>query len=314
MLRESDLEISILIVGYESASFLPACLEAVQAATAKIKTEVLFINNSNDASEKLIAAQFPWAQVCKSKGNIGFARATNLLASQATARNLLLLNPDTRIAADAVASLLDAANRNVEFGIFGGTTVIDEQSGRQLDRLELPNTRTLMKNAFRRRRSVERSIMDDDPLCAVSATSGGFMLVRRDVWRRLGGLDERFFLYAEDLDLCKRAIDAGISIARVSTALVFHSIGSGNQHTSERQLAIARGNATYHLKHFSIVRAILHIGLMWLGFMTRTLRATILLQLTGNQSAAARAIAPLVLRPWRWVIGYKHQDRNKPNR
>ena len=211
----SKIDLSILVVGYNSATFLPPCLTSVSEAIDSRPYEILFVNNGTDNSEELVSAAFPAVKVLPSRGNVGFAAGNDYLADHAVGKWLLLLNPDTRLYSGALATLLETAEENPQFAVFGGVTVSQDGTPEARAELELPNLATLLRGLV----GWTRRVGADDPtgeVLPVDALSGGFMMVRHDCWKQLGGLDKSFFLYAEELDFFKRLKDAGGRAAQVS--------------------------------------------------------------------------------------------------
>lgn len=301
--------LSILIVGFNSSRFLPDCIGSLGSALRRHSFELLFIDNGGDESAELLTRLQPDAHVLPGRGNIGFAAANNLLARQASGDWLLLLNPDTELYPGAIDLMLDAAAFAEGYGILGGTTVIDRTSQAPLPELELPDHRTILRGLVGRagRKSVTRG---SDPVAPVSATSGGFMMVRRSVWDELSGLDDRFFLYGEDMDFCRRAQEAGWRIGRVAAAKIFHDVGSGEFVSAQRLKYLALGTATYHHKHFSPPRAWGHVALMCFSICIRAMFAGATQFASAGQRARFGALAPLAFKPWGWMRGYRRNPRD----
>ncbi|RGP41506.1 hypothetical protein BPTFM16_01812 [Altererythrobacter insulae] len=302
MPTKPQFDVSILVVGFNSARFIERCFDAIERAVLGFHAQVLFINNGSDNSEAIIAEAFPWVEIIKSRGNVGFAAANNLLARHSSGEHLLLLNPDTAIDADAVSKLVDAAQMRPSFGILSGTTFIDSGGGAVLPMLTLPATGTLLRNLFPARELP--TPYGKSEVVEVEAVSGGFMFVRRDVWTALGGLDEQYFLYAEDLDFCHRAHQIGAKVGLVPNAEIRHTVGSGDQFSPERLRYKAKGDATYVRNHFSPIRAALNLFLMWLGFTIRWKAALLFSPFSKSRRERLWALAPLVFAPRRWMTGY----------
>ena len=302
MLAKPKYDMSILVVGFNSARFIERCFGAIERAVTGLNAQVLFINNGCDDSETIIAEAFPWVQIIKSRGNVGFAAANNLLARHSSGEYILLLNPDTAIGTDAVSKLVDTAQIQPSFGILSGTTFIDSEAGQVLPTLKLPTTSTLLRNLFPTNEIPTPSC--ESEVVEVEAVSGGFMLVQRDVWTALNGLDEQYFLYAEDLDFCLRAHQSGAKVGLVPSAEIRHSVGSGDQFSPDRLMYKAKGNATFVQNHSSPIRAVLNLFLMWLGFVIRWKAALLFSPFSKNHRQRFRALAPLVFAPQKWMTGY----------
>ena len=301
--------LSILIVGYNSGHFLPRCLDAAWQAAAGHEHELLYIDNSEDArpaGPDIYPGRF---RQLASRGNIGFAAANNLLAREAKGDWLLLLNPDTEIEPDAIERMLAAVEYADRHAILGGTTITCRNPETVFPPLCLPTLSSIIAGLFRVRAEA-LTHKGNDKIIPENAVSGGFMLVCAQAWRELDGMDERFFLYGEDLDLCKRAADMGWKVGSVPAARVFHNVGSGAFFSPRRQLMQMRGNATYHLKHFGSWSAGLNIALLWLSTLLRTLGSGILAPFSKKYRHMFQSLVPLCLMPWRWCFGYPSRSEN----
>ena len=296
-------EVSILIVGYNSSSYLDPCIGSIAPAIVKHSYEVLFVNNGSDDSEVLLRTRHPSVRVLESRGNIGFAAANNYLAEHALGRWVLLLNPDTRLYPGAIDILLDAANQNPQYEVLGGITVADDGAPNSQARVVLPSLSTVFRGLIGR---AGQSLPFDAlaTVVEVDALNGGFMMVRRDCWSDLRGLDEEFFLYTEELDFFKRLKDRGGHVGQVNGSRVFHDIGSGEIYSPARVRFRATGNAHYFHKHFSSPYAYTCIALMWLEMTIRHWVGRLLGMKNERYARMSRGFADVVRTPWTWMWGY----------
>lgn len=295
--------VSILVVGYNSSILLADCLKAVPMAAARTPFKVLFINNGTDGSEGLIAREFPEVTIAKSIGNVGFAAANNLLARFAKDDYLVLLNPDARPAPGSIDRLVDAAEANPDYAILGGATVGQLEEGKDILMLQPPSVRYFARSLIGLR-AKKLSVPDGQSIVETEAVGGHFMMVRADLWHRFGGLDEKFFLYAEEQDLCVRARNAGYKVGIVLASKVLHDAGSGEAHSERRLLWMAAGTAEYCRKHFGTMHASICILTLWLVSVNRWIVGGILAPFNprfGKLSAASGAIAR---NPSRWIRGF----------
>jgi len=298
-----SIDVSVLIVGYNSAQFLDHCMASIPAAVAEHSHEVLFINNGTDESEKLVKAEHPHVRILPSLGNIGFAAGNDYLADEARGRWLLLLNPDTRLYAGALDALLEFAKQNPHYEVLGGVTVDEHGALNSRAQLELLSLRKVFR---------ELVSSDDRPNASeviaeaaeVEALSGGFMMVSRACWTRLQGLDPDFFLYAEELDFFKRLKDEGGRAAQVASSRVFHDIGSGDVYSPTRIKFLVTGNAHYLHKHFTPPYAYACISLMWLTMVKRYVGGALLKRKGKHYARMSRGFAQVAKAPWTWMWGY----------
>lgn len=300
---QPQIDVSILVLGYNSLQYLGACLAAIEPACSKYSYEVLFVNNGTDGSEEFITANFPDVRILPSQGNVGFAAGNNYLAKHAIGSNLLLLNPDTELCLDAIDILLDAAGEHSEFQLFAGLSLANLQQEEAPISSILPTLTTTFRSIAGR--SVDAKPMDlSKPIIEVEAVNGGFMMLARSLWEKLGGLDERYFLYVEDLDFCKRIKDNGGRIAVVRESKLAHDVGSGNPHSPQRILFQATGQAEYFLGHYSKPYAILCIAVLWFANFVHFSVGAVLSIFKSHYGVISRGRAQVVLKPWRWVSGF----------
>ena len=297
-------EISVLIVGYNSSAYLPDCLASLDACLEHCDGEILFVNNGTDGSEELIRANFPNVRIMPSLGNTGFAAANNYLAKHALGRWLLLLNPDTRLFPGAIEALIEAAASCPQFQALGGVSVSRQGATQQDHGLELPTlgrlTRALAMGASWRGYHPPASGVRQ-----VEALNGGFMMVRRDWWNRLGGFDPGFFLYAEELDFFKRLNIAGGRAALVPASRIFHDFGSGEVFSPHRIRFLTTGNAHYFHKHFSPAYAYACIFVLWATSLKRYIGGRLLALRSERHARMSRGFAAVARAPWTWMWGYK---------
>lgn len=204
-------------------------LQAVQG----LSIEVLFVNNGDDGSEEIVRDHFPGSVIVPSQGNVGFAAGMNLLANHATGPLLFLLNPDVELHPDAIVELHAVSRDYPDYKILGALAVGADGKSDLRSLPSLPKVTELLKGALglsERMRQIDLS----GRLVEVEAVCGGMMMVRTEAWRELGGMDETFFLYSEELDFCIRLRASGGRVALVPSSRGFHDIGSGAQLSPKR--------------------------------------------------------------------------------
>ena len=246
-----------VVVTYESAAVLPSCLDALSMA----RTPVIVIDNASlDGSAELASRR--GAIVLSNARNEGYGRGNNRGVQAASRPWCLIVNPDVRIDPNCVAELLAAAARNPTAAIFGPRIV--EPDGRVF---------TLEQSILADRLPLDvRSLDVAAGDRAVTALSGACLLVRREVFLRLGGFDPAIFLFYEDDDLCLRMRQAGYGIVAVDRAVVHHTRGESSAPTVGRRFRSRFHQAwsrSYVSKKHSVsddvMRTLLRNGLKFTG-------------------------------------------------
>lgn len=216
--NESRIELSILIVGFQSADLIAHCISAIPAACTNHVAEILIVDNGDGSTEEFVRKSFPKVRIVASRGNIGFAAGNNWLARHAKGAKLLLLNPDMVLAPGAIDALMEGSERYPDAAAWGGVTV--DPQGR-LDTgnfLTFPTLMELASAAAGRSLSFRRSPLNATDDACVDVLVGGLMLIDRQAWDALGGFDERYFLYAEEIDLFLRFSNYGYTVWRIPEA------------------------------------------------------------------------------------------------
>ena len=248
-------KVSVIIVTCNSLPLLDGCLRALAEAVAAIDHELLVVdNNSTEDPSSVVRRYFPEAMVQVLDKNVGFAAACNRGAREAGGMFLLFLNPDVVLDGGAVGSLLAALKSCRKPGAIAGRM-------RYADGVFQPTCRrlpTISNIIFSRGSVLSRlfgrntlyTLPDYEETTPVPAVAATVMLIRRSVFMRFKGFDERFFMYMEDTDLCKRLARLGYVNLFVPTAGAVHDWGRGSDAGRIRRSWLHHGSVwKYFLKH-----------------------------------------------------------------
>lgn len=239
---------------------------------------VVFDNASHDGTASAIAEHYPRVQLAASEKNLGFGAAVNRAAAGSTSRWLLLVNPDARIDPGSVAALVDVARSRPGHGLYGGRFVDIERGTPEDSVAVLPTLAQLVGYAtgfdtLARRlgyRSAPRRAAASSEMVEVDALPGCFLLVEADAWRDLGGFDERYFMYGEDLDLSVRMSRSGRRPLYVPSASIRHA-GGASSSSGRKQVLKLTALVTFVRSHWSPGRARLACSLLLAGVGLRRL-------------------------------------------
>ncbi len=224
--------IGIVIVNYNSTEYLKSCLRSIQSESTGPLPEVIVVDNSSrDFQSRQIEGLYPDLRVITNDRNLGFAVGCNQGLRLLSAKYYLLLNPDCEIQDHAIDRTLDFIDSNPKAGIVGCRVTNPDGTLQLACRRRIPHPSIAFFRltgldrifpASRRFDSYNMSDLLEDHSHEVEAVSGSFLMMRDQVYRETGGLDERFFLYGEDLDLCLRTAKEGWKLFYFSNARVIH--------------------------------------------------------------------------------------------
>lgn len=297
-------ELSILIVAYNSQAIISSCLQSIPAACKGTSYEVLLIDNGDGATEALVASEFPHVRIVPSRGNVGFAAGNNRLAEQAKGRYLLLLNPDVVLNPDALDLLLEAAAAYSSASAWGGVT-LDLKGRPDLgNTVHVPSLREMASRVIGKSSASSAPLVGVDNDARVDVLSGSFVMFRRSAWDEVGGLDDRYFLYCEEVDLFYRLALKGHSFWRIGAARAYHNIGHGEALSANRMLYRAAGNMQFARLHWSPPRQFLAFLLTWLGAWQRLIVGRLVGRRIPRLKTVGESHYDIAFRPHYWRYGY----------
>ena len=249
-MRGESMKLTIQIVNFRSRHYLEKCLFSIaENLPAILRTEVIIVNNDEQPLDRAIAdigGGFA-VQILETGENIGFGRAHNAGFGRSQGDVVLFLNPDTRVLPGALQALLDVFE-DQRIGIAGPLLV---DSGGKIQPDCFGNIRTPLSTVGKKifGRGAQPAGADGE-IFETGWISGGAMLVRRDIFEKMGGFDENFFMYFEDVDLCLRVKKRGMLVAVNPKARIFHESGKSFSSEREKKAHYYTSQDHYMRKHF----------------------------------------------------------------
>jgi GT2 family glycosyltransferase len=234
MASQELLDLSIIIVSFNTRKLLEECLESVYGTRPNVSFEVIIVDNaSSDGSGEMVTKQYPTAILIQNHNNSGFAAAINQGLRRSRGRCALFLNSDTRICVDALERMVAFLKSNPGAGIVG-PQLLNPNGTLQPSGNRIP---TVWRQLwwclpFHRKHDPAAGLSryldtcrDYNCLVEVDEVSGAALMVRREVWESIGLLDENYFFYFEDVDFCIRAKRAGWRVLYLPSAKIVHHWG-----------------------------------------------------------------------------------------
>jgi len=279
ILSKSPMDISIIIVSWNTREITCQCLRSIYDRPAGYKFEVIVADNaSTDGSVGMIKEKFPQVHLMENKENKGFAAANNQGIKTAQGKYLLLLNSDTEIIDDAIAKTIKFADTQPEAAVVG-CRVLNPDRTLQPTCFKFPSLLNLFLAAiylykiFPGSRFFGRERMswwDRKDEREVDVVTGCFMLVRKEAIEQVGLLDESFFMYGEETDWCWRFKKAGWKILFTPEAQIVHYGGQSSKKAATDMSLQLRGSILKFVnKHNSRPYYICACFFVWLFFILR---------------------------------------------
>lgn len=220
-MNTNTLDVSIIIVSFNTCDLLRKCLQTVVREAGEVSYEIIVIDNaSKDGSVEMLEREFPEVQLIRSTVNLGFAAANNLGFAQARGHYVVLLNSDAFLKPQALSRSVAYMRADPKIGVGGARLVGKEGSWQPSARMfpSLLNDFLMMSGlAARYPQSrffgrVDRTWTDHNQPALVDWVPGAFSIIPRQVLEQVGYFDEDFFLYYEEVDLCKRIKAVGYNV------------------------------------------------------------------------------------------------------
>jgi GT2 family glycosyltransferase len=260
-LETERYDVTIAIVSLNTRELLAGCLRSVMATTRLVFDVHVVDNGSSDGSTKMVAVDFPEVRLTGNGSNRGFAAANNCAIREADSRYVLLLNPDTLVSPETVGDLVSFMDDHPDVGICGPKILFPD--GRfQSCGYRFPTLLSEVRQSRNVNKVLRLLIGDEPPLRVepvpfdVDWVDGACLLIRQDVIRDVGVLDEQFFLYAEELDWCFRTRRAGWRICAVPDVEMIHHQGQTSGQMSDFSLAhLVETRLRYYRKNHGVAMA-----------------------------------------------------------
>ena len=228
---EINLDVSIIIVNWNSVGYLERCLASIYRNTAEISFEVIIIDNASyDGCKEMLRLKFPQARFIQSDSNVGFARANNMAFNVSRGRNILFLNPDTEININAFKILYNMLNTLPNAGIVGAKLINCDLSIQTSCIQAFPTIANQFLNIDALRKVLRKSniwgasalFKSKDAPSKVDAVSGASLMIKRSVFQSVGMFSTDYFMYSEDIDLCYKVHKSGWNTFYIPKAIIVH--------------------------------------------------------------------------------------------
>lgn len=272
------IDLSIIIVSWNVADLLAACLKTIfERPEDTLKIEAIVVDSaSTDNSVAMIRERYPQVILLPQNENLGFVRCNNLALKTAQGRHILLLNPDTEIVSDALSHMVAYLDTNPDVGIVGPHT-LNSDGTTQSTRRRFPTLMTAFFESTWLQPYAPKSLLDyyyvaespDDAVLDVDWVQGSALMARREVYEQIGGLDEGYVMFSEEVDWCKRAKNAGWRVVYLGTVEIIHHGGKSTDQAVARRHIYAQESKLRYFRKFHgrmiahFLRVFLLLNYLW---------------------------------------------------
>lgn len=271
------VDLSIIIVSWNVADLLAECLDSIFNAPTQLQIEVIVVDSaSSDHTVPMVRERYPQVRLLPQNSNLGYTRCNNIGLKSATGRHLLLLNPDTVILDDALDKMVAYLDEHADTGIVGPHT-LNTDGTTQSTKRRFPTLAVGIFESTWLQRFAPKSVLDtfyavdvpDTQTADVDWVQGSALMARRTVYEQIGGLDEDYVMFSEELDWCKRAKAAGWRVVYLGTAHIVHHGGKSTEQISARKhIYFQESRLHYFRKHHGwataqLLRVIMLLNYVW---------------------------------------------------
>ncbi|MFC1559535.1 glycosyltransferase family 2 protein [Candidatus Margulisiibacteriota bacterium] len=255
-------DLSIIIANHNSKEYLDRCLSSVVKTASDISHEIILVDNaSSDGSVKLVREKYPQVKVIENGENLGFSKASNKGIRSAAGKYIMLLNNDVLIKERALKKLVDFLRENSDAGAVGPKLLNIDGTIQHQCRRDFPTPMNAffyfsgLGRLFPKNKSLNaylRTYLDDEVVGAVDSLCGASMVVRKEAIKKIGLLDEDYFMYGEDLDWCYRIKKAGWKIYYQPQAEIVHYGGRTSRQNSYKNIyEFHKAMRLFYRKHYA---------------------------------------------------------------
>ena len=245
------IRISVIIVNYNARYFLKNCICSILSADMAKNMEIIVVdNNSKDGSCGMLDKDFPHIKYIKNSSNVGFGKANNIGVGLAQGEYILILNPDTMLTETTLSDMLRFSEEQHNFGAAGvqfmdGSGKYLPESKRNFPDIKVAGAKLLGYSKYYYANHIAK-----DDIGEIDILTGAFMFIKKEVYDKIGGFDEDFFMYGEDIDLSFRISKAGYKNFYVGTNKVLHFKGESTVKDKVYLENFYGALSIFHKKHF----------------------------------------------------------------
>jgi len=251
------MDVSVIIVNYNVRYFLEQCIIGIQAGSKNLKVEIIVVdNNSSDDSCEMLQNSYSEVFLIRNSENVGFSKANNQAVEKAKGKFVLLLNPDTLIAEDTLEKLIKLNSSKTNIGITGVKLIDGSGSFAPESKRGIPTAHATFNKLFgitsKRTGKYYATHLKPNDSGVVEILSGSFMFLKKEIYDEVGGFDETFFMYGEDIDLCYRVLLKGYRNYYLADTKAIHYKGESTKKDIKYLEYFNNAMELFYEKHYKL--------------------------------------------------------------
>ena len=269
------MQLSVIIVSYNSMELLENCLFSVQKSMQSIDGEIIIVdNNSKDGIKDHIPSKFPGVKIIFNNENLGFAKACNQGAKISSGNHILFLNPDTGLSETCLTDCITFFKTHPDAGAVGVRMLDEKGKFLKESKRGLPSPSASFYKLFglttifpgsKKIATYYQGHLPENENNPVEVLSGAFMMIKRSVFEKVNGFDERFFMYGEDIDLSLRIIQSGYKNYYLGKVSITHIKGGSTTYNYKYVNDFYGAMKLFVKKHYNdkstLYKLFLHAGI-----------------------------------------------------
>jgi GT2 family glycosyltransferase len=265
------VELSVVILNYKVPAHLLLCVDSVVKALAEINAEIIVAdNNSQDESLQLLSKYFPDVIQIPIPENLGFSKGNNVAIQQAKGKYICLLNPDTLVPEHLFMEVLQFAKTKQDLGALGVQLIDGNGNFLPESKRNIPTPKVALAKLFGFQESYYAKHIKKDDNGEVSVLVGAFMLMQKERYKQVGGLDEDYFMYGEDIDLSFQFLKNGFKNYYLGSISCLHFKGESTIKDSKFRSRFFGAMQLFYKKHFQsnwLTLSLVNLGLKCAQFI-----------------------------------------------
>lgn len=293
--------------------FLELCLKSVEAAIQNVDAEIIVVdNNSTDDSCQMVASLFPSVKLIENKDNLGFSKGNNIGVAEAKGEYLCILNPDTVVAEDTFTKLIDFADFKENLGIIGCQLIDGKGKFLPESKRNIPSPKVSLKKILGNDETYYANHLEIYSNGKVEILVGAFMFLKTDVYNAVGGFDEDYFMYGEDIDLSYKVFKASYDNFYFGETTIIHFKGESTLKDVKYAERFYSAMQIFYKKHFK--SNVLFNTVVWVGIkLAYSLRKshTPVKKVTKNTVVFSDGIEESLINQLQQPVSIKNKIANK---